>query len=216
MVVAWVQSSGLHVQGPCWSRSMAEVLEVLEMARVCWRGLVRFGICDIHHSRSTCHQDRLGAQWDSCLGISSDKVLSCPSTHFLPRRSLVVSAQPSSWRYDSCWHAGKFLFNWKLSELPPHPRTMSDYVGLCWTTLDHTGLSPLTNSITPLPFVTDTCMLSPTSGATLLTSLGTLKVSFMFRVKTAALPLTHRQIHASSFLGGGELVSCTTRMSLSK
>jgi hypothetical protein len=50
MVGAQVRSSGLRVQGPCWSRSVAEVLEVLEMARVCRRGLVGFGICDIHRT----------------------------------------------------------------------------------------------------------------------------------------------------------------------
>jgi hypothetical protein len=50
MVGMWVQSSGLCVQGPCQSRSMAEVSEVSEMARVCQRGLVGFGICDIHHT----------------------------------------------------------------------------------------------------------------------------------------------------------------------
>jgi hypothetical protein len=48
MVGMQVQSSGLHVQGPCQSRGVVEVSEVLEMARVCWRGLVGFGICDIH------------------------------------------------------------------------------------------------------------------------------------------------------------------------
>jgi hypothetical protein len=54
MVGVQVQSSGLCVQGPCQSRSVVEVLEVLEvleMARVCQRGLVGFGICDIHCSR---------------------------------------------------------------------------------------------------------------------------------------------------------------------
>jgi hypothetical protein len=49
MVGMWVQSSGLHVQGPRWSGSMAEVSEVSEMARVCRRGLVGFRICNIHH-----------------------------------------------------------------------------------------------------------------------------------------------------------------------
>jgi hypothetical protein len=34
MVDMLVQSSGLHVQGPCWSRSAVEVSEVSEMARV--------------------------------------------------------------------------------------------------------------------------------------------------------------------------------------
>jgi hypothetical protein len=48
MVGARVRSSGLCVQGPCRSRSAAEVSEVSEMARVCRRGLVGFGICDIH------------------------------------------------------------------------------------------------------------------------------------------------------------------------
>jgi hypothetical protein len=50
MVGMQVWSSGLCVQGPCWSRSAAEVSEseVSEMARVCWRGLVGFEICDIH------------------------------------------------------------------------------------------------------------------------------------------------------------------------
>jgi hypothetical protein len=48
MVGVQVQSSGLRVQGPCWSRSAAEVSEVSEMVRVCWRGLVGFGICNIH------------------------------------------------------------------------------------------------------------------------------------------------------------------------
>jgi hypothetical protein len=43
MVDTLVQSSGPHVQGPWQSRSAAEVLEVSEMARVCWRGLVGFG-----------------------------------------------------------------------------------------------------------------------------------------------------------------------------
>jgi hypothetical protein len=92
---------------------------------------------DIVPSQSACRQDRLGARWDSRLGISSDKVLSCPSTHFLPRRSLVIGTQLSSWRHDSCQHGGEFLFNRKLSKLPPHPQTA----------LDHVRLSPLTNSI---------------------------------------------------------------------
>jgi hypothetical protein len=48
MMGVQVWSSGLHVQGPCLSRSAAEVSEVLEMARVCQRGLVGFGICNIH------------------------------------------------------------------------------------------------------------------------------------------------------------------------
>jgi hypothetical protein len=48
MVGAWVQSSGLCVQGPCQSRSTVEVSEVSEMARVYRRGLVGFGIFDIH------------------------------------------------------------------------------------------------------------------------------------------------------------------------
>jgi hypothetical protein len=50
MVGARVRSSGLCVQGPCQSRSAAGVLEVLEMARVCRRGLVGFGICNIHRT----------------------------------------------------------------------------------------------------------------------------------------------------------------------
>jgi hypothetical protein len=54
MVGMRVQSFRLHVQGPCQSRSVVEVSEVSEMARLCWRGLVGFGICNIHHS--TPHQ----------------------------------------------------------------------------------------------------------------------------------------------------------------
>jgi hypothetical protein len=50
MVGTWVWSSGLCVQGPCQSRSAAEVSEVSEMARVCQRGLGGFGICDIHRT----------------------------------------------------------------------------------------------------------------------------------------------------------------------
>jgi hypothetical protein len=102
---------------------------------------------DVIPSQSTCRQDRLGARWDSRLGISSDKVLSHPSTHFLLWRSLVVGTRPSSRRYNSCWHAGEFPFNWKLSELPPHPRIASDDIGPCRAMSDHTGLS-LTDSIT--------------------------------------------------------------------
>jgi hypothetical protein len=48
MVGTQVQSSGLHVQGPCQSRSAVEVSEVSEMAKVCQRGLVGFRICNIH------------------------------------------------------------------------------------------------------------------------------------------------------------------------
>jgi hypothetical protein len=58
MVGAQVRSSGLRVQGPCWSRSAAGVSEVSEMARVCWRGLVGFGICDIHHSDPPCSSNQ--------------------------------------------------------------------------------------------------------------------------------------------------------------
>jgi hypothetical protein len=35
--------SGLRGRGVCWSRSMAETLEVLELARVCWRDWVGLG-----------------------------------------------------------------------------------------------------------------------------------------------------------------------------
>jgi hypothetical protein len=42
MVAVLVQSSGPHVQGPYWSGGAAEMSEMSEVARVCWRGLVRF------------------------------------------------------------------------------------------------------------------------------------------------------------------------------
>jgi hypothetical protein len=42
MVATLVWSSGPHVQGPYQSGGMAGMLEMSEVARVCWRGLVRF------------------------------------------------------------------------------------------------------------------------------------------------------------------------------
>jgi hypothetical protein len=38
-----VRSSGLHVQGSCWDKSVAGMLEVSGSAGMCWRGLVGFG-----------------------------------------------------------------------------------------------------------------------------------------------------------------------------
>jgi hypothetical protein len=96
---------------------------------------------DVVPSWSACRRDRLGVQWDSRLGISSNKVLSRLSPHFLPQRPLVIGARPSPRRYDSCRRAGKFPFCTRSS--PSLLLTLRS----CRTTSDHIRPLPLINSI---------------------------------------------------------------------
>jgi hypothetical protein len=93
---------------------MVEVLEVSEVARVCQRGLIGFGICNIHHTWTNYLNRKCGyVQWNQ----AKSKV-QCQSDTLQLGPTVGIKSKGLSRRKGACLHAGRSYISSELSCTP--------------------------------------------------------------------------------------------------